>query len=701
MEIVNRKLNKKFGIKELYPFQQKVIEAYLRQKDILVFVMTGGGKSLCYQLPAVLNKKLVIVISPLKSLMQDQVNDLNSKNIKSCVFSGDQSYKEKNAVLTGLKQKEIPWQILYTNPETLNYNSNFLDVIKSLHKKKKLSMVVFDEAHCLSLWGHDFRPSYLSMARLKDQLTNVPFMALTASATPRVEAEIKHLLKMDQETEYIKESFRRKNLNLIVIGIKGKSSYQDILEKVKHKYRGQSGIIYCHSRKKCEKVAELLQNNDIKVSFYHAGMNAKKRKEVQEKWKSGEIPIVIATIAFGMGINKKDVRFVIHCNIPKSIENYYQEIGRAGRDGEPSDCLLYYNYADKIVQQKLIFRNKPKNEKDKEYQKHQIEKINDMVSFVENVNDCRHYLLSNYFGESKRFQCLNKCQNCKNQAMVENINITELCKSIFDIVAKYDVSRTRIKAILNGKNKEMIQHKLTTPITDVLIDRVLIYLITHRYIKEKLILTNNNLWYEKLYLYKKCQSIIKDDKQLSISVIKTNTLEKYFCQEKTQIIKKKKIKNLKTKSKSKTQLDINPLIINTNQHKYVAYVSFYGWKNIVLQSKMDSIQKKVASSEKNYQYWLTVISDTSPKSCDTSSVEEDLTPELNSELYQMLVEKRNQIAKEKQLPGYCVLHNKILEKVATYYPETDDELLTIKGIGNTKVKQYGKMLIESVLRFTK
>lgn len=699
MEIVNRKLNKKFGIKELYPFQQKVIEAYLQQKDILVFVMTGGGKSLCYQLPAVLNRKLVIVISPLKSLMQDQMNDLKSKNIKSCMFSGDQSYKEKTAVLTGLKQKEIPWQILYTNPETLNYNSNFLDVIKSLHKKKKLSMVVFDEAHCLSLWGHDFRPSYLSMARLKDQLTNIPFMALTASATPRVEAEIKHLLKMDQDTEYIKESFRRKNLNLIIIGIKGKSSYQDIMEKVKHKYRGQSGIIYCHSRKKCEKVAELLQNNDIKVNFYHAGMNAKKRKEVQEKWKSGEVPIVIATIAFGMGINKKDVRFVIHCNIPKSIENYYQEIGRAGRDGEPSDCLLYYNYADKIVQQKLIFRNKPKTDKDKEYQKHQIEKINDMVSFVENVNDCRHFLLSNYFGESKRFQCLDKCQNCKNQAMVENINITELCRSIFDIVSKYDVSRTRIKTILNGKNKEMVQHKLTTPMTDVLIDRVLIYLITHRYIKEKLFLTNNNLWYEKLYLYKKCQTIIKDNKQLSISVIKTNTLEKYFSEDKIKIIKKRKVKKLKTKSKKK--IDINPLIINGNQHQYVAYGSFYGWKNMVLQSKMDKIKKKVTSSEKKYQYWLTVISDNYPKSSDTSSSEEDLTPELNIELYQILLEKRNQIAKDKNLPGYCVLHNKILEKIATYYPETDDELLTIKGIGNTKVKQYGKMLIDSVLQFKK
>jgi len=539
MEIAKQKLREIFKINELRNFQKQVIEAFLQKKDILVFVMTGGGKSLCYQLPAVIHEnKLVLVISPLKSLMIDQINELEKINIKCGIFSGDQSKDEKIQIINNLNKKEIIYRILYTNPETLQYNDGFLSKIQELNKRNILSLVVFDEAHCLSLWGHDFRPSYLQMKILRDKLENVPFMALTATATPRVEKEIKLILNMKHNCECVKESFQRKNLNLIILDKKNKDSMIDILDKIKNIYNDMSGIIYCHSRKKCEKFHHFLLESGIKTNYYHAGMSKKTRKKIQDDWKSGKIPIVIATIAFGMGINKHNVRFVIHTSMPQSIENYYQEIGRGGRDGKKCDCIIYYNYSDKIAQQKLIEINKNCDKNQDKYKYHQIDKLNKMVSFLENKFDCRHYLLTNYFGEITPYKCNNFCDNCLNNSFKEEKDITEITKKIFKLIIKYDVSRSRIKLILNGKDKYKSHEKLDEPIRDNLLDRIMIFLISNKYIKEELILTKNNLFYEKLYLYKKCNTILKNNKQLKIFIKKENLISKYFNNSHT---KKKKI----------------------------------------------------------------------------------------------------------------------------------------------------------------
>ena len=599
MELITSKLSV-FGIEKLRPFQEKVVNAYLEKKNILVFVMTGGGKSLCYQLPSILNDKLVVVISPLKSLMEDQVNELTELKINACVFSGDQSYQEKQKILYDLKKENIPYNIIYTNPETLQYNQGFYDILDSINKKNKLGMVVFDEAHCMSLWGHDFRPSYLEMKELKKKIKNVPFMALTASATKRVEEEIKNILNFDDNTVYVKESFRRENLNLKIIHSKGKETYKNIEQKIKNEYKNQSGIIYCHSRKKCEKLYEYLLEKGIKTNFYHAGLDFKTRKEIQEKWKKNEVLIVIATIAFGMGINKKDVRFVFHCNIPSSIENYYQEIGRGGRDGKKTDCILYYNYCDKILQQKLIETGIGK--KDKDYYYHKLNKLNDMVSFIENINDCRHFLLTNYFGEINNFKCNCLCDNCQNNDCIEEIEITDICKTIFKTIAGGDYSRSRIKTFLKGKINSEIK------VNENLLDRILIYLISNKFIKEKISLTNNNLWYEKLYLYKKSKEIFDNkDKKIYIHTIKTNTISKYF-------------------------------------------------------------QKK--------------------------NIDDDIKKEINKDIYEQLTLKRNKIAKEKNLPSYCILNNKVLESISRYQPKNYEELMQIKGIGKGKIEQYGEMILE-------
>lgn len=612
MELLSEKLNV-FGIKKLRNFQEKVINAYINKKNILVFVMTGGGKSLCYQLPSILDDKIVIVVSPLKSLMEDQVQELKEKNILSCVFSGDTNYDEKTKILSQLKLEDPPYNIIYTNPETLQYNINFFETLTNLSNKNKLGMIVFDEAHCMSLWGHDFRPSYLQMKELKKKFTDIPFMALTASATKRVEEEIKKMLDFDENTVYVKESFRRDNLNIKIIHSKGKQTFINIEQEIKNNYRDQSGIIYCHSRKKCEQLYEYLMEKNIKTEFYHAGLESMKRKEIQERWKNNEVLIIIATIAFGMGINKKDVRFVFHTNIPSSIENYYQEIGRGGRDGKKTDCILYYNYCDKILQQKLIQNNIDK-EKDKEYYYHKINKLNDIVSFVENISDCRHFLLTNYFGEIQNFKCESFCENCQNNNVIEKTDITEICKIIFQIIVSNDVSRSKIKLILKKDYKKY-------QLNDNLLDRILIYLISNKYIKETINLTNNNLWYEKLYLYKKSKNIFENkNEKIYIDIIKVNDISKYF-------------KKNNTKERKETQ-------------------------------EIDKNNNSI---------------------------------EINEDIYQKLLIERNKIAKDKKIPCYCVLNNKVLEELSKYKPQNCEELMKIKGIGKSKIEQYGNMILQNIL----
>ena len=604
MDLISSKLNV-FGLDKLRPFQERVMKAYLNGQNILVFVMTGGGKSLCYQLPSLLNDKLVIVISPLKSLMEDQVSELRDLNINSCVLSGDQDYEEKEQIFSNLENDTIPYKIIYTNPETLKYNSKFYDILLRLNKKNKLGMIVFDEAHCMSLWGHDFRPSYLEMKDLMTNINGIPFMALTASATKRVEEEIKHILNFDDNTVYIKESFRRSNLNIKIIPCKGKESYKNIESSIKNEYKNQSGIIYCHSRKNCEKLHEYLLDNNIKTAFYHAGLDFDKRKEIQDKWKRNDILIVIATIAFGMGINKKDVRFVIHYNIPSSLENYYQEIGRGGRDGKQTDCVLYYNYCDKILQHKLIESNVKKENKD--HYHHKLNKLNQMVSFLENITDCRHCLLTNYFGETISFKCDNFCNNCKKYKNIRKIDITKLCIIIFKVILSNDVSRSRIKNVLKD-DKDFKQFKSDNNMNDNIFDRIIIFLISNKYIKETISLTNNNVWYEKFQLYKKTKDVMNNNTTLFIDILNVNTISNYF--------------------------------------------------------KRDT--------------YPTTISD------------------INEVIYENLKVKRSQLAKDKNIPPYCILSNKVLETISSCLPKNSNELKQIKGIGDTKLSQYGDIILNIV-----
>ncbi|WNH11537.1 DNA helicase RecQ [Thalassobellus suaedae] len=380
-----------FGYDSFRVNQQDIVEAVLNKKDCLVIMPTGGGKSICFQLPALSFKGVTIVISPLIALMKDQVDGLNANGISASYFNSSQSSEEQHAIIENVIRAEI--KLLYVAPESLAALQNILT-------EKYISCVAIDEAHCISSWGHDFRPSYQQLGFLKTTLPNTPFIALTATADKTTREDIVKQLRIDHAQIFI-SSFDRKNIGLEVRTANNRIS--QIVKFIKAR-PNQSGIIYCLSRKTTEQLSTKLKANSIPAEAYHAGLNFDKRSKVQESFIHDKTQIVCATVAFGMGIDKSNVRWVVHYNMPKNIEGYYQEIGRAGRDGLKSHALLFHSYADVIQLQN--FASGASNEAV------QIAKLDRMKQFSE-ATTCRRKILLSYFGELLGTNCGN-CDVCKN-----------------------------------------------------------------------------------------------------------------------------------------------------------------------------------------------------------------------------------------------------------------------------------------------
>ncbi|SVC54946.1 uncharacterized protein METZ01_LOCUS307800, partial [marine metagenome] len=326
---LNSLLKKTFGYDSFRPLQEEIIRAALDGRDVLVLMPTGGGKSLCYQLPALVREGLTIVVSPLIALMKDQVDALQAAGAPATFLNSTLNADESRHRIAGLYRGE--YKLLYIAPERLML-SGTIEMLESW----KPQCIAIDEAHCISEWGHDFRPEYRQIANLRDQFGQIPMMALTATATDRVREDIATQLRLHEPQRFI-ASFNRPNLQYRVVP--RRSALRQILE-VAGKHEGESGIIYCGSRNGTERLAKRLTENGVKAAPYHAGMNAKDRNRNQEAFIRDEIQVICATIAFGMGIDKPDVRFVIHQDLPKNLEGYYQETGRAGRDGLSADCVL-------------------------------------------------------------------------------------------------------------------------------------------------------------------------------------------------------------------------------------------------------------------------------------------------------------------------------------------------------------------------
>ncbi|MBK8574245.1 MAG: ATP-dependent DNA helicase RecQ [Elusimicrobia bacterium] len=389
-------LRQTFGYETFRPGQEKVINAVLAGRDCIAVMPTGAGKSLTFQLPAKLLNGPTLVISPLISLMKDQVDALLLKGFRATVINSSVSFEERRKRLGGLHRGE--WDLVYLAPEALEGS------LREFLQGCPIKLVVVDEAHCISSWGHDFRPAYRKLSGLKAQLGDVPILALTATATRKVAADIIRQLGM-VKPEGFKGTFFRQNLRIIAQKKgEGRDLRKELVDYLRRR-AGESGIIYCMTRKNVESLAEFLRGKGIKAEAYHAGMSDQARARVQDNFLAGRTPVAVATIAFGMGIDKPNVRFVIHREMPRSIESYVQEIGRAGRDGNPSDCLLFYSWADVMA-----YDGFPTESNDAALAAEMNQRSREMFRWADRPH-CRHRGLSAHFEETME-NCGTSCDIC-------------------------------------------------------------------------------------------------------------------------------------------------------------------------------------------------------------------------------------------------------------------------------------------------
>ncbi len=456
VEYINHKI---FGYKEFRPMQREIINAYLMNRDIFACMPTGSGKSLCYQIPSIMaTDNVTIVVMPLISLIYDQAKFLTGLGIKVlCLESGVNANNINIERMFKNKNQEDRVKIIFITPEKLYSNSKAaFNFISKLYDVGIFRRIVIDEAHCVSQWGREFRPDYLELKKIKQFFPEVAILALTATAPKRIRDDVIAQLSMEN-TLYFQLSYNRPNLYL---EIRKKKLYfnpiEDMARIIKKFYKNKSGIIYCNTKVDCERISRILsKNHGIKCDFYHAGLSDIKRSEIQDNWMNDEINVIVATIAFGMGINKLDVRFIIHYNMPKSFELYYQEIGRAGRDGEPSRCILYYDQSDKNSIQFLL----SKNMRDDRHLTENLRGLTQIVDFCEEEFECRRVTALSYFDEEfEKKNCHYMCDNCNKRLLSETKDVTKECKIILGLLLcvsfnRFQFTPLQISDLLKGKKE--------------------------------------------------------------------------------------------------------------------------------------------------------------------------------------------------------------------------------------------------------
>lgn len=436
-----------FGIPSYRQNQKEIINAIMSGRDVLVIMAAGGGKSLCYQLPAILRDGVALVISPLLSLIQDQVMGLTALGIPAFMLTSTTSKENEKFVYKALEKGEGELKILYVTPEKISKSKRFMSKLEKCHNAGRLSLISIDEAHCCSQWGHDFRPDYKSLSILKTQFSNVPVVALTATATQKVQYDVMEMLRIPKCVKFV-STVNRPNLFYTVRSKSsvGKVVVDEIAEFIQESYsNSESGIVYCFSRKECEQVAAELRERGIAADYYHADMDVNAREKVHMGWSKNKLQVIVGTVAFGMGINKPDVRFVIHHSLSKSMETYYQESGRAGRDGLPSECVLFYRPADVPRQSSMVF-----------YENSGLQNLYDIVRYCQSKRQCRRNAFFRHFAEPLQ-DCNGMCDNCAFLSEVMEVDVSRHAKvmvSLLQDTQEKDQRLTMLQLVDKMKNKK-------------------------------------------------------------------------------------------------------------------------------------------------------------------------------------------------------------------------------------------------------